>query len=65
MTPAGLISVQPGFRKRIIALYALLAVLAIAMPALLSKPRGTSPHPIEQEARRPPATGAAADAPGR
>jgi hypothetical protein len=65
VTPAGLISVEPGFRKRIIALYAVLAALAIAMPALLSQPRSSSPHPTEQEARRPPATGAAADAPGR
>ena len=65
MTPTGLISVQPGFRTRIIALYAVLATVAIAMPALLSKPRGGSPHPTEQEARRAPAKGAAADAPGR
>lgn len=65
MTPAGLVSVQPGFRTRIIALYVLLAAVAIAMPALLTQPRGSSPHPTEQEARRPPAEDAAADAPRR
>lgn len=65
MTPAGLISVNPGFRTRIIALYVLLAVCALSIPALLSQPRGGSPHPTEQEARRPPAKGAVVETPGR
>jgi len=62
VTPAGLISVQPGFRTRIIALYTLLAVVAIALPALLSQPRGSSSHPIHQEARRPAVTDTTVDA---
>ena len=63
--PAGLVSVQPAFLRRVIVLYALLAVVALALPALIAKPRGAPPHPIEQEARRPTATDAAANAPGR
>jgi hypothetical protein len=65
MTPAGLASVRPAFLKRVIALYALLAVVALAIPALIAKPRGKVPHLNEQEARRPAANDAAADAPGR
>jgi len=65
MTPAGLVSVRPAFLRRVIVLYALLAVVALAIPALIAKPRGGSPHPTEQEARRPAANSAAADAPGR
>ncbi len=60
MTPAGLASVQPGFLKRVIALYALLAVVALGVLALIAQP-----HLNEQEARRPAAMGAAANAPGR
>jgi len=63
--PAGLISVQPAFLRRVFMLYALLAVTALAIPALLAQPRDRSAHPTEQEARRPTATSAAADAPGR
>jgi len=65
MTPAGLASVKPAFLKRVIALYALLAVIALAMLALIAQPRGRSPHLNEQEARRPAAKDATADAPGR
>jgi len=65
MTPAGLVSVRPAFLRRVFVLYALLAVVALAIPALIAKPRGGPPHPIEQEARRPTAKGAATDAPGR
>lgn len=65
MIPAGLASVKPAFLKRVIALYALLAVLALAMLALIAQPRSSSPHLNEQEARRPAARDAAADAPGR
>ena len=65
MTPAGLASVQPGFLQRVIALYALLAVFVLGFLALIAQPRGGSPHLHEQEARRPAATGAAADVPGR
>lgn len=65
MTPAGLASVQPAFLRRVIALYALLAVFALCFLALIAQPRGDSPHLNEQEARRPAATGAAERAPGR
>ncbi len=65
MTPAGLVSVRPAFLRRVVVLYALLAVVALALPALISKPRGGPPHPIEQEARRPTAKDAAAETPGR
>ncbi len=65
MTPAGLVSVRPAFLRRVIALYALLALFTLAFLALIAKPRGGSPHPNEQEARRPTAKDAAADAPGR
>lgn len=65
MTPAGLASVQPAFLRRVIALYTLLAVFALAFLVLIAQPRGESPHPNEQEARRSAAEDAAADAPGR
>ncbi|MBA3454422.1 MAG: hypothetical protein H0T42_15130 [Deltaproteobacteria bacterium] len=65
MTPTGLALVRPAFLKRVIALYVLLAVVAIAIPVLIAKPRGSSPHLNEKEARRPAANHAAADAPGR
>lgn len=55
MTPAGLVSVRPAFLKRVVALYVLLAVIALAIPALIAKPRGDLPHLNEQEARRPAA----------
>ena len=62
---AGLASVRPAFLKRVIALYVLLAVALLAIPALIAKPRGNAPHLNEQEARRPAARDAAANAPGR
>ena len=65
MSLAGLASVRPAFLKRVIALYVLVAVTVLALPALISKPRGSLPHLNEQEARRPAARDAAADAPGR
>lgn len=65
MTPAGLISVRPAFLRRVVVLYVILAAVVIAIPALIAKPRGTTPHLNEQEARRPAANPAAADAPGR
>ncbi len=65
MSPAGLASVKPAFLRRVIALYALLAVFALAFLALIAQPRVGSPHLNEQEARRPAAKDAAADAPGR
>ena len=51
--PAGLASVRPAFLKRVIALYVLLAVALLAIPAMIAKPRGNRPHLNEQEARRP------------
>ena len=65
MSPAGLASVQPAFLKRVIALYALLAVFGLGFLALLAQPRDSSPHLNDQEARRPAAPDAAAAAPGR
>ena len=65
MTPMGLVSVRPAFLKRVIALYVVLAVIVLAIPVLLSQPRGGLPHLNGQEARRPAADDAAAHAPGR
>lgn len=65
MNPAGLASVKPAFLRRVVAIYALLAVFALAFLALIAQPRGGSSHLNEQEARRPAAKDAATHAPGR
>jgi hypothetical protein len=53
MLPAavGLSALRPGFRRRVIAIYAAIAILAIALPALLAQPRSAWTHRNQQAAR--------------
>jgi hypothetical protein len=51
MNLAGITIVRPAFRRRVVVLYAVITVIGLAVPALIAKPRGRLPHPIQQEAR--------------
>lgn len=53
--PVGLTRVRRRFLAKIAALYAVLTLLALSLPALAAKPRDTVPHPssIESQGGRP------------
>ena len=50
----GLLGVSRRHLRVVTCLYVLLAVIAMALPAALAKPRGGSPHPISEPSRRSP-----------
>lgn len=52
MTPFGLVRAERKHVRKVALLYALLAVVVLAGSAVLSQPRGTSPHPINETTRR-------------
>lgn len=60
MTPAGLSQLQRPFLTRIVVLYTLLMLLALAIPAIALHPRGESPHPTDNQALRSVEPGATA-----
>ena len=48
IAPAGLTRVGRPFLRKVIAVYVVLAVAAIAIPALVMRPRPLLAHPTEQ-----------------
>lgn len=54
MTPAGLLQLGRARLVRIVALYAVLLVAALAIPAFMAQPRNGSSHLSQQEVREAP-----------
>ncbi|MBL0212973.1 MAG: hypothetical protein IPQ07_03750 [Myxococcales bacterium] len=52
MTPAGLLHVGRGHLRRVTVIYLLLAGIAIAVPAALAQPRGSSGHLTSERTER-------------
>lgn len=52
MRLVGITRVRRAFLGKVAMLYVVLTVIAVTLPALATKPRGTLPHPTHQEARR-------------
>ena len=50
--PAGLLGMERRHLRRVAILYVALAVIALAVPAALAKPRGESPHHMSETSRR-------------
>ena len=50
----GIAAVPRTFRQRVIVLTAILVTLVLAILVMITQPRGASPHPNHQEARRNP-----------
>lgn len=48
-TPTGLLQLGRGGLARVAALYAILVIAVLAIPALVVQPRGTSSHLTKQE----------------
>ncbi len=48
-TPTGLLQLGRGGLARVVALYTILVIAVLAIPALVVQPRGTSSHLTKQE----------------
>ncbi len=49
VTPTGLLQLGRGGLARVVALYTILVIAVLAIPALVVQPRGTSSHLTKQE----------------
>jgi hypothetical protein len=52
--PSGLLHLGRERLVRLFAIYAVLLIAVIAIPALMAQPRGASSHPNQQEVREAP-----------
>ncbi|GEM_PF-6303595 len=53
-TPTGLLQLGRGGLARVVALYTILVIAVLAIPALVVQPRGTSSHLTKQEVQTAP-----------
>jgi hypothetical protein len=55
----GMMRVRRAFLGKIAVLYVIVTALALALPVIATKPRGSLPHPSQQEPRSHAPGGAA------